>query len=62
MTNAPKFLTTREVAARYRTGPSTVRYWRRIGYGPHGVRVGRQVLYSEDELIRFEAGLGLVEP
>jgi Helix-turn-helix domain len=39
------FLTTAEVASRYRTVPETVRYWRHIGYGPLGIKVGRRVLY-----------------
>ena len=34
-------MTTEEVASRYRTAPSTIRYWRMIGYGPKGRRVGR---------------------
>lgn len=50
-----KYLTTDEVAAKYRTQPSTVRYWRHIGYGPIGVKVGRRVLYATDELERFDA-------
>ncbi|WP_406321929.1 helix-turn-helix transcriptional regulator [Streptomyces sp. NBC_01637] len=49
-----KYLTTIEVAARYRTVPGTVRYWRHIGYGPKGVKIGRRVLYAEVELHRFE--------
>ncbi len=49
-----QFLTTAEVAARYRTAPSTVRYWRHAGEGPRGVKVGRRVLYRESELIRWE--------
>lgn len=49
-----KYLTTAEVAERYRTVPSTVRYWRHIGYGPQGVRFGRRVLYAEAEVDRFE--------
>ncbi|GAA1283480.1 helix-turn-helix transcriptional regulator [Streptomyces javensis] len=51
------YLTTADVAARYRTAPSTVRYWRHIGYGPKGIKVGRRVLYTEAELERFERGL-----
>lgn len=49
-----RFLTTAEVAERYRTVASTVRYWRHAGIGPRGVRVGRRVLYRESELIRWE--------
>lgn len=48
------YFTTDEVAERYRTTPATVRYWRHTGYGPHGVKVGRRVLYSEEGLRRFE--------
>jgi hypothetical protein len=39
-----RLLTTEEVADRFRTSPSTIRYWRHIGIGPAGVRVGRHVL------------------
>lgn len=52
-----RYFTTSEVASRYRTAPSTVRYWRHIGYGPKGVKVGRRVLYAEDELRRFDEHL-----
>ena len=43
------FFTTEELAAYCRTSPSTCRYWRAIGYGPKGVRVGRRVLYEAAE-------------
>lgn len=49
-----KFLTTAEVAARYRTAPSTIRYWRMSGYGPKGVKVGRRILYAVAELDRWD--------
>lgn len=49
-----RFLTTAEVAERYRTSPSTVRYWRHAGIGPRGVKIGARVLYRESELIRWE--------
>lgn len=52
-----RYLTTDEVAERYRTVASTVRYWRHKGYGPQGVKVGRRVLYSEAELARFDQRL-----
>jgi predicted DNA-binding transcriptional regulator AlpA len=48
-----RLLTTAEVAERFRTSPSTVRYWRHIGIGPAGVRVGRRVLYDEAECDRW---------
>jgi hypothetical protein len=52
-----RYLTTEDVALKYRTQPATVRYWRHIGYGPRGVRVGRRVLYPESEVERFDAEL-----
>ena len=45
-----KLLTVPEVAALARTTPSTVRYWRHIGKGPVGVKVGRRVLYDETDV------------
>lgn len=48
------YRTTDEVAERYRTSPGTVRYWRHIGY-LRGVKVGRKVLYSDEELAAFDA-------
>jgi predicted DNA-binding transcriptional regulator AlpA len=53
-TEGDPFLTTNEVAQRYRTEPSTVRYWRHVGSGPNGVKIGRRVLYRESELVRWE--------
>ncbi|PJM98099.1 DNA-binding protein [Streptomyces sp. CB01201] len=54
---ATRYLTTADVAERYRTAASTVRYWRHIGYGPKGVKVGRRVLYTEASLALFEQQL-----
>ncbi|MFF1413374.1 helix-turn-helix domain-containing protein [Streptomyces sp. NPDC058289] len=51
------WLTTADVAVRFRTVPGTVRYWRHIGYGPKSVKVGRKVLYTAAEIARFEAEL-----
>jgi hypothetical protein len=51
------YLTTAEIAQRYRTADSTVRYWRMIGYGPRGTKCGRKVLYPLAEVERFDAGL-----
>ncbi len=48
-----RLLTTNEVADLYRTSPATVRYWRHIGYGPIGRKVGRRVLYERSELESF---------
>ena len=33
-----------------RRGPATVRYWRHIGYGPKGRKIGRRVLYEASEV------------
>ncbi|MGI5325527.1 helix-turn-helix transcriptional regulator [Actinomadura nitritigenes] len=53
-THADPYLTTAEVANRYRTEPSTVRYWRHIGDGPKGVKIGRRILYRLSECERWE--------
>ncbi|MFE3325152.1 helix-turn-helix domain-containing protein [Streptomyces sp. NPDC059176] len=52
-----RYLTTAEVAERYRTAESTVRYWRHIKKGPLGIKVGKRVLYPEVELLRYERTL-----
>lgn len=52
-----RFFTTDDIADRYRTSPGTVRYWRHIGYGPRGTKVGRRYLYPEAEVRRFDAEL-----
>ena len=36
-----ELLTVAEVAALLRLPAATVRYWRHIGVGPHGFRIGR---------------------
>ncbi|MGW3330255.1 helix-turn-helix transcriptional regulator [Streptomyces rubiginosohelvolus] len=56
-TTDERFLTTEEVAARYRTSPTTVSWWRRTHYGPKGIKVGRRVLYPQAEIERFERSL-----
>lgn len=43
-------LTTEDVAEEVRRPASTVRYWRHIGYGPVGFRVGKRVLYRRSEV------------
>jgi hypothetical protein len=49
-----EYLTTAEVALRYRTSPGTIRYWRHTGYGPKGVKIGRNVLYPRSAVEQFE--------
>lgn len=50
-----QYMTTAEVAERYRTAESTVRYWRHIGYIPGGVKRGRKVLYDVAVLDAWDA-------
>jgi hypothetical protein len=45
-----KYLTTTEVAELVRTSPATVRYWRYLGRGPTGIKVGKRVLYDADDV------------
>lgn len=45
-----KLLLTAEVAERLRKPPETLRYWRHIGSGPPSFKVGRNVVYDEDDL------------
>lgn len=49
-----RWLTTADLAARYHTEPSTIRYWRHTGYGPEGTRFGRRVLYKEADVLAWE--------
>lgn len=53
----PDYLTTKEVAARYRRPVPTIRYWRHTGYGPKGVKVGSGVLYPRAEIESFDRQL-----
>jgi predicted DNA-binding transcriptional regulator AlpA len=48
-----KYLTTAEVAAVCRASPETVRYWRFTSRGPKSFRVGRRVLYAEEDVARW---------
>lgn len=52
-----QYLTLAEVAEHYRTTDGTVRYWRHIGYGPKGVKLGTRVLYPRAEIERFDRQL-----
>jgi excisionase family DNA binding protein len=45
-----KYLTTQEVADLLRTSPETVRFWRHVGKGPIGFKVGRRVLYAAEDV------------
>jgi len=52
-----KLLTTAEVATLARTSADTVRWWRHVGQGPAGFRVGRRVLYPEADVHAWLDGL-----
>jgi DNA-binding transcriptional MerR regulator len=49
------YYTSEELAERFRTRLSTIRYWRQIGTGPAGTRIGRRVLYAADDVAAWEA-------
>jgi hypothetical protein len=57
-----EYLTTAEVATRYRTADATVRYWRMVRYGPKGAKCGRRVLYPIAEIDRFDHWLAEQNP
>lgn len=57
-----ELLTTAEVAEIFRTSPETIRFWRHVGYGPKGRKVGRKVLYERSEVDAFWAGLQAGRP
>jgi DNA-binding transcriptional MerR regulator len=54
-----RYLTTSELADLYRTSPETIRYWRHIGYGPKGIKVGRRVLYAAADVDAWSKSLGV---
>jgi excisionase family DNA binding protein len=43
-------ITTAEVAKLVRVPESTVRYWRHCRRGPHSFKVGRHVVYWQDDV------------
>ena len=53
----PSFWTLLEVAEHYRTTEATVRWWRHVGHGPKGVKLGTRVLYPRAEIERFDREL-----
>jgi hypothetical protein len=50
----PLFLTTEELAARYRTTPDAIRGLRKLGKAPPGFRVGRRVVYPVADMLTWE--------
>ena len=50
-----RFLTTEEVAERWRTTPKGVLQLRHGGEGPRGHRIGKRVLYRLADVVAWEA-------
>lgn len=46
-----EILTLQEVAAFVRVPEQTLRYWRHLGKGPHGFRLGRFVRYWRSDVL-----------
>lgn len=51
---SPTFLTTLELAERWRVSPRTIEDWRRRQRPPHPVRIGRRVLYRLTDVEALE--------
>ena len=45
-----QLLTVREVSEMLRTPEATLRYWRHMGRGPAGFKIGRRVLFKEEDV------------
>ncbi|MCU1655610.1 MAG: Transcriptional regulator, MerR family [Pseudonocardiales bacterium] len=45
-----QLLTITEVAALLRVPVATLRYWRHLGAGPRGFRLGRRVVYRHSDV------------
>lgn len=54
MTQTQVFLTTRELARRWRISPRTLEGWRDKGIGPHYNKIGNRVRYHIDVVERVE--------
>ncbi len=49
----PNILTLDEVADLTRTSPNTLRFWRHQGTGPHSFKLGRRVMYREEDVLAW---------
>ncbi|WP_100501180.1 helix-turn-helix transcriptional regulator [Geodermatophilus chilensis] len=54
-TAASELLTLEEAAAVLRTPVATLRYWRHLGVGPDGFRLGHRVVYRREDVDRWVA-------
>lgn len=52
-TSATDLMTLAETAAYLRTPVATLRYWRHLGEGPAGFRLGRRVVYRREDVDRW---------
>ncbi|SFE92457.1 helix-turn-helix transcriptional regulator [Blastococcus tunisiensis] len=52
---AAELLTLNEAAAILRAPVATLRYWRHLGVGPDGFRLGRRVVYRRQDVDRWVA-------
>ena len=52
-TAAAELLTLAEAAAVLRTPVATLRYWRHLGIGPDGFRLGRRIVYRRQDVDRW---------
>lgn len=48
-----ELMSMKEVAALVRVPEATLRYWRHLGIGPQGFRIGRSVRYWHNEVLRW---------
>ena len=51
--SATDLMTLAETAAYLRTPVATLRYWRHLGEGPAGFRLGRRVVYRRGDVDRW---------
>lgn len=52
-TATAELLTLPEAAAVLRTPVATLRYWRHLGIGPDGFRLGRRIVYRRQDVDRW---------
>jgi len=52
---ASELMTMTEAATYLRTPVATLRYWRHMGSGPAGFRLGRRVVFRRDDVDRWIA-------
>lgn len=48
-----ELMSMKEVAALVRVPEATLRYWRHLGTGPRGFRIGRSVRYWHADVLRW---------